>query len=303
MRVGIDIGGSHVGVGLVDSDGKVVKIEERYLRDRNTESAEEYILNEIISILTIWRNENHIEFSEIGVGAPGIIRDNEIVKSINLGMYNFKIGDEIKKSFPDVNVKVMNDAKCAALAEKKWGSLKDFDDCMFLCLGTGIGGATFYDGKLVNPKRCAGFEIGHMIIEKDGRPCKCGSNGCFEQYGSMKHFKRIIKERLGIDESIDGGELRDIIRQNIDSDIVKNTIDEFIGYVCTGLTNLVNILEPQAICLGGGFVKYEDILFDKLKESFRNSKDIFYKENIPELVMASFGNDAGIMGSTLLFDE
>lgn len=303
MRVGIDIGGSHVGVGLVSSNGEVVKIEERYLRDRKIESAEEYIINEIISILSIWRNEENIEFSEIGIGAPGIIRDNEIVKSINLGMYNFKIGDEIKKVFPDVTVKVMNDAKCAALAEKKWGSLKDYDDCMFLCLGTGIGGATFYDGKLVNPKRCAGFEIGHMIIEKDGAPCKCGSNGCFEQYGSMKHFKKIIKERLGIDESIDGGDLRDIIRQNIDSDIVKNTIDEYIGYVCTGLTNLVNILEPQAICLGGGFVKYEDILFDKLKEAFKNSKDIFYKENIPELVMASFGNDAGVMGSTLLFDE
>ena len=303
MRVGVDIGGSHVGIGLVDSNGDVVEVQERYLKERNIESIEQYILNEIISILKKWRYEDNYEFSEVGIGAPGIIRDNEIVKSINLGMYNLKIGDKIKEIFPDLNIKVMNDAKCAALAEKKWGSLQKYDDCMFLCLGTGIGGATFYDGKLINPKRCAGFEVGHMIIVKDGLPCKCGSNGCFEQYASMRLFKGLIKERLNIDESIDGGELRDIIRNNIDSDVVKNTIDEFVSNICTGLTNLVNLLEPQAICFGGGFVKYEDILFDKLKDKFRNSNDMFYKENIPELVMASFGNDAGIIGSTLLFDE
>ena len=303
MRVGVDIGGSHVGIGLVDSNGDVVEVQERYLKERNIESIEQYILNEIISILKKWRYEDNYEFSEVGIGAPGIIRDNEIVKSINLGMYNLKIGDKIKEIFPDLNIKVMNDAKCAALAEKKCGSLQKYDDCMFLCLGTGIGGATFYDGKLINPKRCAGFEVGHMIIVKDGLPCKCGSNGCFEQYASMRLFKGLIKERLKIDESIDGGELRDIIRNNIDSDVVKNTIDEFVSNICTGLTNLVNLLEPQAICFGGGFVKYEDILFDKLKDKFRNSNDMFYKENIPELVMASFGNDAGIIGSTLLFDE
>lgn len=303
MRVGVDIGGSHVGIGLVDSNGDVVEVQERYLKERNIENIEQYIFEEIISILKKWRYEDNYEFSEVGIGAPGIIRDNEIVKSINLGMYNFKIGDKIKEIFPDLIIKVMNDAKCAALAEKKWGSLQDYDDCMFLCLGTGIGGATFYDGKLINPKRCAGFEVGHMIIVKDGLPCKCGSNGCFEQYASMRLFKGLIKERLNIDESIDGGELRDIIRNNIDSDVVKNTIDEFVSNICTGLTNLVNLLEPQAICFGGGFVKYEDILFDKLKDKFRNSNDMFYKENIPELVMASFGNDAGIMGSTLLFEE
>lgn len=303
MRVGIDIGGSHVGVGLISSNGEVIKVQERYLRDRKIDSEEKYILEEIISILKNWKDTENIEFSEVGIGAPGIIHGNEIVKSINLNMHNFKIGEEIKKIFPMINVKVMNDAKCAALAEKRWGSLKDYDDCVFLCLGTGIGGATFFNGKLVKPKRCAGFEVGHMIIEKDGVPCKCGSKGCFEQYASMKHFKKIIRERLRIDESVDGGALRDLIRQNIDLDIVKDTIDEFISYLCTGLTNIVNILEPQAICLGGGFVKYEDIIFNKLKEAFENSKEIFYKENIPKLIMAKYGNDAGMIGSTLLFEE
>ncbi|MBQ3408423.1 MAG: ROK family protein [Clostridia bacterium] len=302
MRIGIDIGGSHIGVGLVDSNGNIVKLQEKYIKEKKVNSTAEFIAQEIVTILTTWKNEEKIVFSKIGIGAPGIVRNNEVISSVNLGLNNFKIEEEIKKYFPTAQIKVANDAKCAALAEKRWGSLKEYEDCIFLCLGTGIGGAAFYNGRLIKPERCAGFEFGHMIIEKNGRLCNCGSNGCYEQYGSMRKFKSVIKERMGIDKSIDGGELRSIIRNNIDTDVVKNTIEEYIKYVCIGLTNLVNILEPQVICLGGGFVKYKDILLNKLVNEFRNSKNLFYKENIPEIVIANFGNDAGIIGSTLLFD-
>jgi hypothetical protein len=96
-----------------------------------------------------------------------------------------------------------------------------------MCLGTGIGGAAFFDGKLVEPKRCAGFEVGHMIIVKDGKECKCGSKGCYERYASMRHFKRDIREKLNLDEFIDGGELRDVIRANITNEKVQKSIDEF----------------------------------------------------------------------------
>lgn len=302
MRIGVDIGGSHVGVGLVDSDGNIVKRHESYVKEKKTDTMRNFIIDSIISVLTDWKENDNIEINEIGIGAPGVIRNNEIVSSVNLGLENFKIGEEINKYFPSAKVKVMNDAKCAALAEKKLGSLKNYDDCLFMCLGTGIGGAAFFDGKLVEPKRCAGFEVGHMIIVKDGKECKCGSKGCYERYASMRHFKRDIREKLNLDEFIDGGELRDVIRANITNEKVQKSIDEYVKYICVGLTNLVNILEPQIICLGGGFVKYEDILFDKLKETFKNSKDIFYKEDIPEIVMAKYGNDAGMIGSALAFE-
>ena len=303
MRVGVDIGGSHVGVGLIDSNDEIVKIVEKYVKDKNTETMEEFILEEIFSVLKEWKEIEKIDIHEIGIGAPGVIRDNTIISSVNLGIKNFKIGEEIQKRFPDMDVKVMNDAKCAALAEKKRGSLKEYDDCIFMCLGTGIGGAVFINGKLVEPKRCAGFEVGHMIIVKDGKECKCGSKGCYERYASMRHFKRDIREKLNLDESVDGGELRDIIRANINNEEVQKAIEEFVKYICVGLTNLVNLLEPQVISLGGGFVKYKDILFDKLKETFYNSSDLFYKDDKPSLVMASFGNDAGMIGSTLAFEQ
>ena len=302
MRIGIDIGGSHIGVGLIDSNGIIIKLQERYINEKDSISIEEFIIKEIVSILNDWKYNENVIVDKIGIGAPGVIQRNEIVSSVNLGIKSFNITNELKKYFPTADIEVMNDAKCAALAEKKWGSLKEFDDCIFLCLGTGVGGAAFFDGKLVKPKRFAGFEVGHMIIEKDGIPCKCGSNGCFEQYSSMKKFKKTIRAILNLNDDVEGNKLREIINSNIDDDEVKKAIDEYVTYVSIGLANLVNILEPQAICLGGGFVKYESILFDKLKETFINSKDIFYKENIPELVIAKYGNDAGMIGSTLIFD-
>lgn len=302
MKIGIDIGGSHIGVSLVDSNGNIIKLQERYIREKKNLDTKEFIIKEIVSIINDWKSNEGIDVNEIGIGAPGIIQQNEIVSSVNLGINNFKIGDELKKYFPTTNIGVMNDAKCAALAEKKWGSLKEYDDCIFLCLGTGVGGAAFFNGKLVKPKVFAGFEVGHMIIKKDGKPCKCGSNGCFEQYASMKYFKNTIKEKLNLNDDVEGQELRDIISSNIHSKEVEETIEQYVKDVCIGLTNLVNILEPQAICLGGGFVKYESILFEKLKEAFVKSKDIFYKGSIPKLVMATFGNDAGMIGSTLILD-
>jgi len=299
MRVGIDIGGSHIGIGLFNDDGDMVKIYEKYIKDKGELSAQDFITREIITCLNTWKNEEGIAISSIGIGAPGIIREDMIVSSVNLGIENFKIKDELAIEFPEAEIKVLNDAKCAALAEKHQGSLKGFDDCIFLCLGTGIGGAAFLGGKLLKPNRCAGFEVGHMIIEKSGRPCKCGSNGCYEQYGSMRCFKRTIKERLGLTEEVDGADLRDIIRLRINDDIVRKTIDEYAEYVCLELTNLVNILEPQAICLGGGFVKYRDILADVIVEKFNNSKDLFYKENKPKIVLAELENDAGMIGAAL----
>lgn len=302
MRIGIDIGGSHIGIGLIDSNGEIIKKHENYLSECPKEiTADEFIICKIVSTLVKWQDEG-IEIKEIGIGAPGIICENKIVSSVNLGLYDFDIVGRIKETFPDAAIKVINDAKCAALTEKKLGSLKQYDDCIFLCLGTGIGGAGFYDGKLITPRRCAGFEFGHIVIEKNGRECKCGSFGCFEQYCSMRAFKKQIRAALNIDESINGDEFRELIKSNLEAEAVVEIINEFVRNLCIGIASIVNILEPQAICIGGGFVKYKDILFDRFKEEFASSRELFYKSNVPKIVLAEHGNDAGMIGSALCFD-
>ena len=95
MRIGIDIGGSHIGVGLVDSNGNIVKLQEKYIKEKKVNSTAEFIAQEIVTILTTWKNEEKIVFSKIGIGAPGIVRNNEVISSVNLGLNNFKIEEEI----------------------------------------------------------------------------------------------------------------------------------------------------------------------------------------------------------------
>ena len=138
-----------------------------------------------------------------------------------------------------------------------------------------------------------------MIIQKNGEVCRCGSKGCFEIYGSMRRFKNDIRYNLNLPENTDGEELLNIVKNNRANPIVKEIIDEYIENLCIGISNIVDILEPQAICIGGGFSYYKEIFLEKFINEFYNADYVFYKENMPKIVIAELGNDAGIIGSAL----
>ena len=108
-----------------------------------------------------------------------------------------------------------NDAKCAAIAEKEFGSLKNYEDAIFLIIGTGVGGAVYLNGKLLRPKRYSGFEVGHTVINKDGIKCSCGRRGCFEVYSSMRRLKEKISKEFNLN-TIDGIKIREFIEKNKD---------------------------------------------------------------------------------------
>ena len=126
-----------------------------------------------------------------------------------------------------------------------------------------------------------------------------GSKGCFEIYGSMRRFKNDIRYNLNLPENTDGEELLNIVKNNQANPIVKEIIDEYIENLCIGISNIVDILEPQAICIGGGFSYYKEIFLEKFINEFYNADYVFYKENMPKIVIAELGNDAGIIGSAL----
>lgn len=203
------------------------------------------------------------------------------------------------KEYYGTNIVIKNDAKCAGIAEKKYGAIKNYNDAVFLCLGTGIGGATFYNGKLIEPKRAAGSEYGHMIIEKDGIECNCGNRGCFEKYASMKAFKNGLKEILNIDDNLDSKELFNILLNEYENEKVNMYINNYIDNLILGIANITNIIEPEVICIGGGFVYYEKLLYTRLMERLNENK-YTYTFNKPEIVLAKLGNDAGIIGATLI---
>ena len=190
------------------------------------------------------------------------------------------------------------------MAENTYGVLKGYDRSIFLTLGTGIGGAAFIDGKLLTAGNRPGYEFGHMVIQKDGIECTCGRKGCFERYASMKVFKNHLRKELGLDDTTRGEELLKIIRDikpgDKDYKAIQKTINDFIDNLSIGIANLINIFEPQVIGIGGSFIHFEDIFLERLREKVNSqTKGRAGKEEYI-IRTAVLGNDAGIIGATLV---
>ena len=264
MKIGIDLGGSHIAIGVLNNSGYILeKVEKRLMTKEKKDiknSIESYIIQNVKDL------REKYKISEIGISVPGTVSNTEIIKSVNLGVKNYNLVENLKKEI-DLPVKIMNDAKCAALAESNFGALKDYKRSIFLTLGTGIGGAVIINGQLLDTGNLPGAEFGHMIIQRDGIKCTCGKNGCFEKYASMKAFKTNLRNSLGVDETTRGQELLDMIRKNGEDEKIKPIVDEFIDYLSIGISNLINIFEPEAVGIGGSFVYFSDVFLDKLKKN------------------------------------
>ena len=291
MKIGIDIGGSHIGVGHVDDQGYIKNKEEIFIKDKtNIENTiEEFIYRKIIEICPV---------DGIGIAVPGTVTDNKIIKAVNLGIENYDLASKLESEF-NIPVKIKNDAKCSALAEQKFGALKGYDDAVFLCIGTGIGGAVIYDGKLLEAKKVPGFEFSHMIIKRDGNLCSCGKRGCFETYASMKRFKERISEEYNLN-TFSGEKIRKFINENPNDSRLNYMINSYIEDLSIGISNLINIFEPEIICIGGSFAEYEEILYEPLKRKLLEGNLLFNKRDDIIIKHAQLKNDAGIIGATLI---
>lgn len=294
MKIGIDLGGSHIAIGVINNEGFIVeKVEKRLLTKEKKDikaAIESYIVKNVKELTEKYK------VTEIGIAVPGTVCGTEIIKSVNLGVKNYNLVENLKKEI-DLPIKIRNDAKCAAIAESKIGALKDYKRAIFLTLGTGIGGAVIINGKLLDTGKLPGCEFGHMIVQKDGIKCNCGKNGCFEKYASMKALKNNLRSSLGLDETTRGQELLDMIRKNGEDKRIKKIVDEYIEYLSIGLSNLINIFEPEAVGIGGSFVYFSDVLLEKLKDNIQNKKYLFNDRKELIIVPAALGNDAGIIGS------
>ena len=300
MKVGIDVGGSHIGLGIVDRNGKIIlKKEKDY--EKHEKDMSQIVLNTIKELMRDVLDESRISIEEIesiGIAIPGTVSETAIVKAENLGIRNFEIEKELRKEF-DIPVKLQNDAKCAAIAEKEFGSLKGYEDSMFLILGTGVGGAVFLNGKLLRPKRYSGFEVGHMVIKDNGIKCGCGRKGCYESYASIKRFKEKIKEEFNLPD-IDGIRIENFMRDNKGNEKLEEMIDTYIDDVCIGLINLIDIFEPEAVSLGGSFAFYKDMFLSRLEKKIVEKNELYNTGTIPKFVVAELKNDAGIIGAAMI---
>lgn len=299
MKIGIDLGGSHIGVGIIQG-GKVVYKVEKDLKDK--EKGEENILKLIILEINSIISQNNLKLEEIekiGISCPGIVEKGVIRRANNLKIEKTEIEDKLKKVFKNINIQVRNDAKCAALAEKEYGTLHGYNDSIMLTIGTGIGGAVFYNGSLLEGKKSSAFELGHMIINKNGEKCSCNSKGCFEAYASIGNLRKKVQKELKIEKEITGVELVKILKNKDKNKTIDIILKDYINNLAIGIANLINIFEPEIIALGGSIVYYEDIILQELKDILEKEEYIFNKNNIPKIVMARLNNDAGMIGATI----
>ena len=338
MKIGVDVGGSHIGVGIVDKAGNIIakkekdlikyerskeKVYERNIDGKNIQINEveikencikekltkddsikennikENIVGTIIQYINELTKENNIDMRDIeyiGIAFPKSLRKGIIGKAVNLGVNGYEIKEEIQNVI-NTPIYMKNDAKCAAICEKKYGSLKDYKNAVFLTIGTGIGGAAFFDDKLLQTPTNDLFEIGHMIIRKDGIKCNCGKNGCFEKYASITALKKEVINTYDLSEEYSGICLYKFIKEHLQDEEMKIIIDMYVENLYIGLSNIINLFEPEIISIGGSFVYYEDIFLEKLQNKL-DENAIRYGESSTKIVMAQYKNDAGIIGAS-----
>ena len=293
--IGIDIGGMSAKVGAIQ-DGKITQIQTI-----PTNSKMEYnnFLAKLVSVLEGLLLENGKEkLKMIGISSCGLINtvEGKIKYSNNIRWDDKSIAFDIRDRF-QVPVRIANDAKCAALTEAVLGAGKDYDRVCMITLGTGVGGA-FVKGKHLdqgNPYADASDILGHLTVVAGGRQCTCGRLGCLEAYASATALMASYTERTG--SNITAKEIFDRVRQGEKE--AAEVFEKFQYYLGEGLITIGNILRPEVIVIGGGVSKSADLYISYL-EDYVNDR-IYGGQSLPiHIAAAKYGNDAGMIGATLL---
>ncbi len=274
----------------------------------------DYTLNKIWETVKELSKNINISIDEIegiGMGIPGPVINQSIVgffanfpweKNINLSEMMEKISGKKTKLDNDVNV--------IALGEAIYGAGKGFSKSLTVALGTGIGGGIIIDGKIISGATGAGGEIGHMKLEREGKLCGCGQKGCFEAYASATGMEREAISRLLVDKTnllykkIDGNieklEAKDIFDAAKEGDKFSlELVDYEAEYLAMGIGNILNVINPEKVILGGGVALAGDILLDRVKEKLPKYALGVTLNNF-EIVLGVLGNDAGIKGAAAL---
>lgn len=308
--VGIDLGGTNIVAGVVDEQYNIIATAKA---KTNCPRPSEEIADDMakIALEAINKSGKHLaDIKWIGIGSPGIVNSKAgvIEYSCNLGFKNFNIVERIRKTI-DKPVYVENDANAAAFGEFVAGSAKGTKDAVAITLGTGVGGGIIIDSKIYSGFNFGGAEIGHIVIEADGPQCACGRKGCFEVFSSATGLIRMTKEEMENDKTslmwkmsqedgVTGRLAFDAMRAGDKS--AKIVCDKYIKYLAIGLTNVINIFQPEILCIGGGVCNEGDALLIPVKEIVAREVYTRNSKNNTEIVIASLGNDAGIIGAAFL---
>ena len=312
VRVGVDLGGTNISVGVVDSDYNIIGRGGR--KTNAPRSAQEIFVDIDAAVREAVENAG-LQMSDVesvGVGTPGSIEKEkgEISFANNLEFHHVPAKAQLE-ALVGCPVYLENDANCAALGEALAGCGKGESSFVAITLGTGVGSGIVIDGKIIHGVNDAAGECGHIVIDIDGVQCNCGRRGCWECYASatalIEQTKQAMQEHPeSLCWELAGG-LLDNVNGRISFDawragdpVGKLLVERYMRYVAVGLGNLINALQPNMICIGGGIGHEREKLLAPLRELIKKERYSIYAEQQTQLVCAELGNDAGIVGAAAL---
>ena len=300
---GVDLGGTTVKIAYFDEQGSMIS---KWEIPTVTADGGKQILPDIAASIRKYMEENGVAAEDIigvGIGVPGPVNSKgDVIKCVNLGWGVFNIAQELGDlvGFP---VKAGNDANVAALGEFWKGGGQGCNNMIFVTLGTGVGGGIVVEGQLLHGAHGAGGEIGHLVINREEtEKCGCGKTGCVEQYCSATGIVRMAKKALAAcqcDSVLRGFEpltCKDIFDSGKAGDeLALKVLDQYYAYLGEFLGNICNVVDPDAIVLGGGVSKAGQMLLDGTRPYF--DKAVFHAARGARFELASLGNDAGAYGA------
>lgn len=310
--IGVDLGGTNIAVGIVDENYKIIKKDSC---PTLAERAAEEIIKDMAALCKKLCEEvgtDILSVGGVGIACPGTVNPDTgyVEYANNIKFFDFPLVELFSKysGVEKSKITIGNDANLAAYGEAVAGAAKGTSSSVTITLGTGVGSGVIIGGKMLTGCAHGGAEIGHTVIVKDGRPCTCGRHGCFEVYCSAtalisetkKKFEQcpdsLMREMCGGDVNRVGGKTAFAAMRKGDK-AATEVVNEYLGYLACGIANILNVFQPEVLCIGGGVSGEKENLLRPLiplieKEVYTKDKKLRTDVRIAEL-----GNDAGIIGA------
>ncbi len=313
--IGVDLGGTTITAGVVNEEFRVI---HTCTCPTDLPQPEEVIEGKIANLCRQVLVECNLTMEDllwIGIGSPGSVNSKTGVVDFNanFGYREWNLKAKMEKLLGCV-VYVENDANAAAYGEYIAGGAQGARYAVVITLGTGIGAGVIIDGKIFAGFNYAGAELGHMVIQKDGRLCKCGRNGCWEKYASASALAEDVKSAMmahpdSIMWKLVDGDLNKVgAKTAFDAmqagdELATALVNKFIEHVACGLVNVVNIFQPEVVCVGGGVSKQGEVLLGPIRKTLGWEDYARDGKHRTTLKCAQLFNDAGVVGAAWLGNQ
>lgn len=312
--IGIDLGGTKILIALVDRNtGEVLEhVKKKTKKDKGPKNIIRKMLEGIEELIEN-SGKTFDEISSIGVGAAGQIdrKNGVIIAAANLDCYDLNLKKILTEKF-DIPVYVGNDVEIATIGEQKFGAGKDCNDFVCVFVGTGVGSAIVKDGKIIIGATGTAGEIGHIIVDLNGRQCSCGAHGCLEAYASRSAIERRIEGALKkgrkscILDYLETGKsiTSSMIQKSIEreDELVIQCVTEASEYLSGGIASIINFINPELIILGGGLIEAVDYFYQKTIKKAKAKSLPVPAEKI-QFKKAMLGDYSGVIGAAFLEDR